>query len=186
MRVPHASLARRVALRALLGLAISGLALAAGPVSTAGAHAGLLSASPEYEETVAGAPEQVRLRFNEPVEAVFEPVEVRNGHGERVDLDDARTEPEKPEVVTVGLREVLPAGEYAVDWRVTSQDGHPVSGEYVFTVAGTDDAGAVEEPVPTSTASRERPGLPVGVLLGGLLAGSLVAASLISLRRSGG
>jgi copper resistance protein C len=35
--------------------------------------------------------------------------------------------------VTQDLQPGSPAGAYTVDWRVTSADGHPISGSFTFT-----------------------------------------------------
>ena len=48
--------------------------------------------------------------------------------------------------VTQPLAADLPAGAYQVAWRVTSSDGHPISGEYTFTVeVPADDTESTEE-----------------------------------------
>ncbi len=48
--------------------------------------------------------------------------------------------------VTQPLAADLPAGDYQVAWRVTSSDGHPISGEYTFTVeVPADDTESTEE-----------------------------------------
>lgn len=110
------------------------------------AHAGIVEASPEYDETVARPPEEVRLKFNEAVQAEFDPVKVYGPGGERVDGDDARTDPDEPTVIVASLDEDLPAGAYRVEWRDTSADGHPIDGEYRFVAregaANADDPNA--------------------------------------------
>ena len=113
---------------------LAGLAILASLVfcSPALAHAGIVSASPEYDETVPRPPEQVRITFNERVTAEFSPLEVYDESGARVDRDDARTDPEDPTVLVAGLEPGLPAGDYTVEWRATSADGHPINGEYEF------------------------------------------------------
>lgn len=121
----------------LLGSCLAWLVLSCAPAL---AHAGILEASPEEDRTLASPPEQVSLTFNEPVEAEFTPVEVTNERGDRVDMDNARTVSDAPEVVVVDLEENLPGGSYEVDWRVTSADGHPIDGNYTFTVIGGDES----------------------------------------------
>ncbi len=97
------------------------------------AHANLVKSSPSAGSELSAAPEQVRLRFNEPVDAEFSPIEVRNKDGERVDKDDARVAPEDVRVVVANLVE-LPEGYYRVEWRVTSLDGHVIEGRYGFAI----------------------------------------------------
>ena len=116
-----------IAASVLWALALGGPALA---------HAGLERASPEDDETVPRPPQEVRLTFNETVRAEFDPLEVYGPGGERVDAGDAGTDPEDPAAVAVPLKEGLPAGDYRVEWRVTSADGDPIDGEYRFTARG--------------------------------------------------
>ena len=60
-------------------------------------------------------------------------------------------------VVGVGLRPLGPAGTYTVNYRVTSADGHVVSGSWSFrlTVAGTGTPG------PSAATSDTGRGIPV-------------------------
>jgi copper transport protein len=120
---------RRAAL--LAGLAAAWLVLACAPAL---AHANLVEASPPQGAEVSKPPERVELRFNEPVDAEFDPVVVRNAGGARVDAHDARVDPEDARVVLADL-ESVPKGSYTVKWRVTSIDGHVVEGRYAFAVA---------------------------------------------------
>ena len=115
------------------------------------AHAQLLGSEPAAGDRLRESPDQVRLRFSEPVEAEFSPLEVYDSGGDRVDEDDARVDPDDAKVVLVGLGEELPEGSYTVDWRVTSIDGHVVDGTYEFAVVG--DRGAGESPDAPRTAA---------------------------------
>jgi methionine-rich copper-binding protein CopC len=119
------------------------------------AHAELESAAPAEGEELVRAPDEVRLSFVEPVEASFRPIEVYDSDGDRVDGDDARSDPNDPSTVVASVQEGLPAGSYTVRWIVTSADGDPVSGEYAFSVSeSSETAGATrakgEEAVPSS------------------------------------
>jgi methionine-rich copper-binding protein CopC len=108
------------------------------------AHARLTGSDPAADATLNGAPAQVRLRFNEPVEAEFSPVGVYDAGGDRVDEDDARVDPDDARVVLVGLGRDLPDGSYSVEWRVTSIDGHVIEGTYEFAVGDTGARGTSE------------------------------------------
>jgi methionine-rich copper-binding protein CopC len=105
------------------------------------AHARLLQESPASGASLEEPPEQVRLRFSEPVDAEFDPLRVFDAEGNRVDEDDARVDPDDARVLVVGLKD-LPWGSYRVEWRVTSVDGHIVEDAYAFNV--TPDAGPAE------------------------------------------
>ena len=124
---------------ALLGMVGVWLLLLCGPVL---AHAELSESEPAAGETVAESPEQVRLRFNEPVDAAFSPLKVYDSSGERVDEDDARKDPEDARVVEASLEE-LTQGTYTVEYRVTSVDGHVIEDTYDFSVISSGDSGEV-------------------------------------------
>src|SRR5688572_2323543 len=126
--------------RVLITLTLAALWLAAW-CAPALAHARLLQESPASGTSLEEPPQQVRLRFSEPVDAEFDPVRVFDAEGNRVDEDDARVDPDDARVLLAGL-EHLPRGSYRVEWRVTSLDGHVVEDAYAFNVAP--DAGAAE------------------------------------------
>ena len=129
------SINRRLA--ALLGLSAVWTVLLCAPAL---AHAGLLESTPDEGAALSSPPQELRLRFSEPVDAEFEPIEVRNSQGQRVEAEDPRVAPGDPELLVAELRG-LTEGTYTVDWRVTSRDGHPIDGEYEFSVrASADDA----------------------------------------------
>lgn len=139
------------------------------------AHARLIGSDPAADAALDEAPGQMLLRFNEPVEAAFSPVEVYDAGGDRVDEDDARVDPNDARVVLVSLGRHLPDGPYSVDWRVTSIDGHVIEGNYEFAVGdpetgGTSNANRTE---PTAQPEEEAEGQEVGAggLRGGYYAG---------------
>ena len=175
---------RRLAV--LLGLSVVWLLLLCAPTF---AHTVLVEASPAEGATLAQQPEQVRLRFNEPIEAAFDPIEVYGEQNDGVDKDNAQVNPDDPEVVSVGLGELV-EGSYTVDWRVTSADGHPVDGRYAFAVGDSqaDDAaaGADEDP-PRQAAEQEGSGSGLGVgsgvILGLLFVAVLGVLRFVVLRR---
>ncbi len=106
------------------------------------AHARLVQEEPADGAALANSPNRVELRFSEPVEAEFSPLEVRDSDGNRVDKDNARVDPDDARVLIVDLEE-LSGGSYTVEWRVTSIDGHVVEGRYGFAVT---DAGEDQPP----------------------------------------
>jgi methionine-rich copper-binding protein CopC len=108
----------------LMGL-FGGLALA---------HAEFSGGEPAPGASLSESPDRVRLTFSETVAAEFDPVQVTGPGGERVDRQDARVAPDDANTVEVRLEE-LSAGAYTVEYRVTSVDGHVISGSYEFAVA---------------------------------------------------
>jgi methionine-rich copper-binding protein CopC len=107
-------------------LAIAALVIGANPAS---AHNVLKSTSPVDGKKVARTPSSVILTFDEPAIALGTKLVVTGPEG------PAQTG--KPRLVdntvTQDLQPGAPAGTYTVDWRVTSADGHPISGSFTFT-----------------------------------------------------
>ena len=118
-------------MRRALALALALLAVAA---PAAGAHATLESTAPERGTAAATAPEQVALRFSEPVELALGSVRVYDADGREVQQGDAFHPGGDAAAVAVRLPAVLGAGGYTVTYRVVSADSHPISGGFVFSV----------------------------------------------------
>lgn len=137
---PH--VARRAGALAALVLLLAGLGAA-----PAAAHNTLRSSDPADGATVATAPPQVTLTFDQEALDLGTQVVVTGPDGAVVSDGPAQlvdTSVVQPLVAT------LPAGAYTVEWRVTSADGHPLSGALAFTASGA--AGAVAAPAPDAPA----------------------------------
>lgn len=169
----------------LLGLSAVWLLWGCGPAL---AHARLTETYPADGDALAEPPEQVQLRFNEPIEAEFDPIKVNGQEGDRVDEEDARMSADDRRLLVADLRE-LPEGSYTVEWRVASADGHPIDGGYEFVVdasAAGIGAGSPIAPIERSVEQREAGSRWGGVLVpifGILLVCALAVAGLAMLRR---
>ena len=164
----------------LLGLAALLVVLCDPPVL---AHAELSRATPADGKALSRQPGEVRLFFDEPVRAEFDPVKVTDENGDRVDDGEADTLTEDPDVLVAEMGD-LPAGDYTVEWRVTSADGDPISGEYGFSVresaVGTpEDGGGPAVPEQQDAGG----GGTLGVVLGVLVIGGVAVAGFVVLRR---
>lgn len=121
------------------------LALAAAP---AYAHDELKSSSPADGATLAAPPAQVVLTFEEAPVALGAQVVVTGPSGSvssgtpRLDGDD----------VIQDVQPQAPAGRYTIEWRVTSDDGHPVSGTLAFTAQAA-AVNADATPAPSAAAA---------------------------------
>jgi methionine-rich copper-binding protein CopC len=149
----------RRGLAVLVG-AVTAVGLAAAPAS---AHDELLGTDPADGATVDIAPAQVVLTFAEPAVELGTQVLVAGPDGATasegpVQLVDA--------TVVQALAATRPAGQYHVDWRVTSQDGHVVSGSFAFTATSATAptaSPAVSAPTSSSdptTATTTNPATP--------------------------
>jgi methionine-rich copper-binding protein CopC len=156
-----------------LPIAILTVALVSiGAASTALAHDELVSSNPSSGAEVPTVPQTVTLRFDEPAMAVGTKIVVTGPAGE-VQVGNATV---VDKTVTERLQPGAPAGRYTVDWRVTSVDGHPVSGTFAFTARA---AGAGQAP-PSSAVSGTAPS-SVSTTTGSSVPWFLVAASSLLL-----
>ncbi|CCH79619.1 Copper resistance protein CopC [Nostocoides japonicum T1-X7] len=168
---------------ALLGL-VPGLFLA-GP---ADAHNVLVATSPADGSTVARTPAQVVLTFDQPALKIGTVLKVTGPSGD-VTSGSARlvnNEVQQP------LAPGAPAGHYTVAWRVTSADGHPVSGTFTFTSTKPGTGQATSAPATTSptagaasdsSGSRWWPWLVVAVVVLLALAGAVWLSATARARR---
>lgn len=134
----HAFHRVRVLLLALLAV-LTACALAGLNPAPAGAHDQLLSSSPAEGEQLPRAPEAAELTFSGQISPVGAELALSDASGQRIEL------PEAPRVEGTTATQPLPrlaAGEFTLDWRVVSEDGHPVSGTITFSV----DPGETGEP----------------------------------------
>ncbi|GLZ36496.1 copper resistance CopC family protein [Actinokineospora sp. NBRC 105648] len=189
-------LRRLAAILLLAGVALTATAL------PASAHVELESSSPAKGAALAELPQSVQLTFTEAVTI---------GPNDSVSVSGAggRWTVERPvvagTVVTVAVQPVGLAGQYAIEYRVTSDDGHTVSGQIPFSTivdapgaqttssetAGSDVVTSEELPpvteVSTAPVAAPAPGsnaMPNWVWITGLAV--LVAiGALLALRRSG-
>ncbi|TFI40967.1 copper resistance protein CopC [Rhodococcus sp. 1R11] len=146
----------------LIAVMICGTALfAAAPAS---AHSELVSSDPPADATLEFAPIGVGLVFNQDINESFATISVV-GPGDTQWAQGTATV-EGPDV-SVLLQDGLPNGEYTVGYRVTSADGHPITGSYGFSVdvaatATPQDAAAQQSqsgatstsPTPATTATQ--------------------------------
>ncbi|MEX5632326.1 copper resistance CopC family protein [Parafrankia sp. FMc2] len=149
------------ALTAVAALLLGFLVLVA-PPRPAWAHSSVLRTEPGNGSTLATPPDQISLVFNEPVWTDYATVAVTSGDGRQVETG-------QPQVIETTLSVALPdlaTGGYHVAWRVVSADGHPISGEFSFTVAGGTGSAATAapagQPTPAATAATATSAGPVG------------------------
>lgn len=136
--------------RALAALLMSTLLLGTG--SAAFAHDTLTDSSPAEGETLTEPPTQVELTFSAEVLEMGAAAVV-------TDADGATWEDGEPVVdgtgVTVPLKEGMTNGSYEISWRVTSSDGHPISGVIPFTLDGAEETTEPETPTSAGPTAEE-------------------------------
>jgi len=157
----RSSVRRRLAtvLVAALTLSLAGLTafltsvIIAAPAS---AHAVLIRITPARGAQLTTPPTHVVLEFDAPVSATFTTVVVTNATGVTVVRGKAAV---LGGTVTQTLIPNLASGDYRVAYRVTSSDGHPISGESTFTLTRPPattrptaaDTSTTMSPVPVAT-----------------------------------
>lgn len=104
-----------------------------GAAAPAAAHAALLETTPAAEQLVDAAPSEVTLLFSERVGTKLGASKVFDPSGARADEGRVSTRRDGREVV-VPLKGALPRGTYLVQWRVVSEDSHPITGVFTFSV----------------------------------------------------
>ncbi len=176
---------------AMAGL-LAGVAVAPGPAL---AHDELTGTSPADGATVDTRLDEVTLTFSGVVRAdgstvtVTGPDGTAHHDGPLSVLDRVVHQP----VTSMG------SGTYRVQWRVLAADGHPMTGEFAFTVALPPELEPTPSPTPTASPSPEQTATQPGTATGGesrpagwvlcLVAAALVlalAVTLVLLRRRRG
>jgi methionine-rich copper-binding protein CopC len=120
----------------------------------ANAHAVLESSSPAKDSSIATAPTEVVLTFGEPVMGGFTELALIGPDG------TSHWEAGKPiiggEKVSAPLKQLGETGKYTIQYRVTSDDGHPVSGSLSFTLTAASSTSPTPAPAPVA-ATGETP-----------------------------
>ncbi|AQW51949.1 copper resistance CopC/CopD family protein [Streptomyces violaceusniger] len=138
-------------LMAICGTLLAALlcALSVG-ASSASAHAALTSTDPADGSVVRTAPREVTLNFSEGVLLSGDSVRVLDPKGKRVDTGKTAHVGGKSSTAAAGLHSGLPDGTYTVAWKAVSEDSHPVSGAFTFSIGAPSKTTAK---VPTGEAS---------------------------------
>ncbi|PND58863.1 copper resistance protein CopC [Mycobacterium sp. ENV421] len=167
------------ALRRLVAMAVLITAMAMAGTAVAWAHAVRVSADPAPDATLSTAPTRISATFNEQLQSDFAAMTVVGPDG---NLWSDGTPQVQGAAVSVGVRPLGPAGSYTVNYRVTSADGHVVSGSWAFTmtVAGSGSPGPSAT---ASTPSADR-ALPVWPFIAGAVAVIALGVIWSRLRRT--
>lgn len=128
---------KRLAVGACVGLMFV-IATLTAPVASA--HATRVATDPAADATVATGPHRVSATFNEQLQTTFAAMTVVGPDGNVWSTGEPTVQ---GAVVGIALRPLGPAGTYTANYRVTSADGHVVSGSWSFrlTVPGTGTPG---------------------------------------------
>ena len=122
---------------------------------TAAAHAVRIATDPAVDAMLANGPAQVSATFNEALQTGFAAMTVVGPDGNLWSTGDTHVQ---GAIASVSVRPLGPAGTYTVNYRVTSADGHVVSGSWPFhlTAAGTGTPG----PPAAASGTSSKGGIP--------------------------
>jgi copper resistance protein C len=104
------------------------------------AHARLEHSAPEADAAVAQPPAQIELWFSELLDngfnsiSVFSATDTDPNTRKNLIVGDAKVDAKDRTHLSAAVT-TLPPGEYVVEWRVLSLDGHTAPGKFKFKVA---------------------------------------------------
>jgi copper resistance protein C len=106
------------------------------------AHDQLISSSPEDGAELDQQPDWLELEFSGEIQELGSEIQVMENGERDVSAGEIAVE---GTTLTSALPDDLKPGEYTVIWRVVSSDGHPISGEFTFTLKDEGGAGGAVE-----------------------------------------
>lgn len=113
-------------------------------------HAELKSSLPSAGAHLGIVPRELRLTFTEAPELGFSTVSLAGPGGIAIPLGSVRVASASPMTLVVAIPGAVAAGTYTVKWKIAGADGHPVDGQFDFTVApgaeGTTTGSAPSQP----------------------------------------
>lgn len=96
-------------------------------------HLRLTKSDPAKDQVVA-APSVIRLWFSLAPELAVTTIRVTDGEGKAIALSPVRRGSAANAPIEAEVSGALAPGRYTVFWKTSSRDGHPMKGDFVFTV----------------------------------------------------
>src|SRR6202011_5537210 len=124
----------------------------------ASAHAVLIATDPAKGAKLTTGPAQVSATFNEPLQTAFAAMTVVGPDTNLWSTGDPRVD---GAVISVALRPLGPAGSYTVNYRVTSADGHVVTGSWAFELTAPGSGTPGPPPAASTWSAAATGGIPV-------------------------
>ena len=118
--------------RNLIGTAIPIVIALVSIAGVASAHSFPEQESPSAGATIAAAPAQVTIKYDAPIEKLFDSLQVLDTTGQDKAAGAPQLSPDGHEL-SVSVAALGP-GQYTVKWRVVCIDTHHTEGSYNFTV----------------------------------------------------
>lgn len=113
---------------------IAAVAVLCGAAPFAIPHTHLEKSEPAKDTTVAVAPKALKLFFSEEVKPAVAGLRLLASDSSVVALGALKNGEKDEKEIVAAVTGAMKPGSYRVMWRVAGDDGHPVTGNYVFTV----------------------------------------------------
>lgn len=123
---------RRLPVGAMRPLVLMALLLLV-PLDALG-HGVLRRSVPAEGELLDEVPRELRLEFNERIDLEFARLSLVGPEGVAMRLGPLRHVGDSTHIVIAEVSPLSRPGSYTVHWQVTGSDGHPVHGQYGFTI----------------------------------------------------
>jgi methionine-rich copper-binding protein CopC len=111
--------------------------------TTAFAHSGLKSSTPNDKEMITKPINEIVMEFNTNIEKLST-FTLLDKNGQKINIDNMAVEGEK---LTGTFKDPLPNGDYTVNWKIIGEDGHVIERSFTFIVKMSE----VVKDTPTST-----------------------------------
>jgi len=133
-------------MKRILALLILGFGITS--MAAANSHSSFVTSTPVKNSTVKELPAEVRIQFDQDLLVIGEEnpnrVEIINPNNQKISGESSVAGPFVYAPIT--NQEAI-AGDYTVNYRIASADGHVVTGTYQFSIAGEEVVAINETPV---------------------------------------
>ncbi len=130
------------------------------------AHGEIVTSYPLRDSTSSPTPTQVWIEFDGELQLidgeVINTLKVKDSTGLVVSAEDADIEGSK---ISTQISDQSVGGVFTVEYRIVSEDGHPVEGSYTFQASPGFEATEMIEPATTSTASDDQSEFSFGAIV---------------------
>jgi copper resistance protein C len=151
---------RKLTVAVLAGICL----ILSSPISFA--HGQIVTTYPLMDSVSSPTPSQVWIEFDGELQLiegeVVNTLKVTDSTGLVVSSEEAVIEGAK---ISTQVSDQSVGGVFTVQYRIVSEDGHPVEGSYTFEASPGFEATEMIEPTTTATASDEKTDLSIGAIV---------------------
>ncbi|CAB4562592.1 MAG: hypothetical protein F2559_00090 [Actinobacteria bacterium] len=151
---------RKLTVAVLAGICL----ILSSPISFA--HGQIVTSYPLMDSVSSPTPSQVWIEFDGELQLiegeVVNTLKVTDSTGLVVSSEEAVIEGAK---ISTQVSDQSVGGVFTVQYRIVSEDGHPVEGSYTFEASPGFEATEMIEPTTTATASDEKTDLSIGAIV---------------------